>query len=194
MYAIATGVMKFLVAILLSTTAFGQISTLQTSYIFHTNRPGTIELENVLKGDWLRIIVRWNTGGAVVGVFTDNFFDPWYPSILNTHGAINQEEFESISRKDGDLVVNLYLYLHENIYYDIKLEEISHASSEPWKRTGQTKGPDEDRVENQNDPGPDASLTNSVPDTPQPASLGMLALGAQGVPLWRRRELLGATQ
>jgi hypothetical protein len=25
-------------------------------------------------------------------------------------------------------------------------------------------------------------------DTPQPASLGMLALGAQGVPLWRRKE------
>jgi hypothetical protein len=35
--------------------------------------------------------------------------------------------------------------------------------------------------------GPSASVTNPVPDTPQPASLGMLALGAQGV-LWRRKE------
>jgi hypothetical protein len=36
--------------------------------------------------------------------------------------------------------------------------------------------------------GPGASLTNPIPDVPQPASLGMLALGAQGVPLWRRKE------
>jgi hypothetical protein len=36
--------------------------------------------------------------------------------------------------------------------------------------------------------GPDASLTTPIPDTPQPASLGMLALGAQGVPLRRRKE------
>jgi hypothetical protein len=34
----------------------------------------------------------------------------------------------------------------------------------------------------------DASLTNPIPDKPQPASLGMLALSAQGVPLWRRKE------
>ena len=38
--------------------------------------------------------------------------------------------------------------------------------------------------------GPRASLTNPIPDAPQPASLGMLALGAQGVPLWRRKEWL----
>jgi hypothetical protein len=31
-------------------------------------------------------------------------------------------------------------------------------------------------------------LTNPIPDIPQPASLGILALGAQGVPLWRRKE------
>jgi hypothetical protein len=39
-----------------------------------------------------------------------------------------------------------------------------------------------------NDFGPAASLTSPIPDAPQPASLGMLALGAQGVPLWRRKE------
>jgi hypothetical protein len=36
--------------------------------------------------------------------------------------------------------------------------------------------------------GPGASLTSNIPGTPQPGSLGMLALGAQGVPLWRRKE------
>jgi hypothetical protein len=40
---------------------------------------------------------------------------------------------------------------------------------------------------------PDASLTSPVPDK-QPASLGMLSLGADGVPLWRRKESLGDTQ
>jgi hypothetical protein len=38
------------------------------------------------------------------------------------------------------------------------------------------------------DPGSGASLTSLIPDAPQPASLGMLALGAQGVPIWRRKE------
>jgi hypothetical protein len=33
-----------------------------------------------------------------------------------------------------------------------------------------------------------ASLTAPIPDKPQPVSLGMLALGAQGVPMWRRKE------
>jgi hypothetical protein len=54
--------------------------------------------------------------------------------------------------------------------------------------TGKTKGPDDGSVEQQNDPGPGASLISPIPETPQPASLGMLALGAQGVPLWRRKE------
>lgn len=36
--------------------------------------------------------------------------------------------------------------------------------------------------------GPDASLTNPISDKPQPASLGVLALGAQGVVLWRREQ------
>ena len=51
--------------------------------------------------------------------------------------------------------------------------------------TGKTTGTDD--VEKY-DPGSGAFLTNPIPDTPQPASLGMLALGAQGVPLWRRKE------
>lgn len=41
---------------------------------------------------------------------------------------------------------------------------------------------------NPDDPGPGSSLTSPIPDTPHPAALGMLALGAQGVPLWRRKE------
>jgi hypothetical protein len=32
------------------------------------------------------------------------------------------------------------------------------------------------------------ALTAPTTDKPQPATLGMLALGAQGVPPWRRKE------
>jgi hypothetical protein len=46
---------------------------------------------------------------------------------------------------------------------------------------GKTKGPDDDFV-------PDASVTTPVPETPQHTSLGMLALGAQGLLLRRRKE------
>ena len=54
---------------------------------------------------------------------------------------------------------------------------------------GKTKGPaDQSGEENF---GPDASLTHPFPDTPQPATLGVLALGTQGVPLWRRKESAG---
>jgi hypothetical protein len=53
-------------------------------------------------------------------------------------------------------------------------------------KAGQTKGAADDFTNENFDPG--ASLTRPTPDTPQPASLGMLALGAEGVPLWRRKE------
>ena len=59
-------------------------------------------------------------------------------------------------------------------------------------KAGQTKGPDEltggSKAEGPDDPGPGASLSAPVPQAPQPASLGMLALGARGVSLWRRKE------
>jgi hypothetical protein len=42
------------------------------------------------------------------------------------------------------------------------------------------------------DPGPGASLTNPIPDTQQPASLGLLALGAPGLAIWRREESVDA--
>src|SRR5580700_9890004 len=116
----------FLFALLLtvSAAAFGQITTLQTAQIVHTNRPGTIALPHVHKGNWLRLTVRWTPGGEVVGVFTDNFFDPWYPSPMNfLHES--QEEFESYSKGEGNVRVNLYLYLHADVFYDIRLDEIS---------------------------------------------------------------------
>jgi len=47
--------------------------------------------------------------------------------------------------------------------------EASEAPVEPWDK---------------GDPGPDASL--AAPKLTQPASLGILALGAAGLPLWRR--------
>jgi hypothetical protein len=51
-------------------------------------------------------------------------------------------------------------------------------------KAGQRKGPvDESPIADFS-----ACLTSPVSDMPQPASLGILALGAQGVPLWRRKE------
>jgi hypothetical protein len=48
---------------------------------------------------------------------------------------------------------------------------------------GKTKGPDQ---RNQEGSSTGASAMSPIPD--QPASLGVLALGAQAVPLWRRKE------
>ena len=42
------------------------------------------------------------------------------------------------------------------------------------------------------DPGPNASTPGPIPETLQPASLGTLALGAQGLALRRRKESAGA--
>jgi hypothetical protein len=62
---------------------------------------------------------------------------------------------------------------------------------------GQTKGRDDptivpdSAVPDDLDTG--ASLISPISDTPQPASLGMLAFGSQGVPLWRRKEALEVT-
>jgi hypothetical protein len=58
---------------------------------------------------------------------------------------------------------------------------------------GAMRGAAEDATSNPDFANPDdfdsgASLTNPIPDKSQPTSLGMLALGAQGVPLWRRKE------
>ena len=51
---------------------------------------------------------------------------------------------------------------------------------------GKTKGPADRSGEE--DFGPKASLTSPIPDNSRPATLGALALGTQGVPLWRRKE------
>jgi hypothetical protein len=48
--------------------------------------------------------------------------------------------------------------------------------------TGKTKGPDD--IEER----PDAALTAPIA---KPSTVGMLALGSQGIPLWRRKESLG---
>ncbi len=58
-------------------------------------------------------------------------------------------------------------------------------------RAGQTKEAD-DPV-NQ-DPGPGASLTNPIPDIPQPATLGALAIGAPGLLIWGREQSVSAGQ
>jgi len=57
---------------------------------------------------------------------------------------------------------------------------------------GKTKGTDDPTSNpdfaSSDDPRHAASLTNPLPERTRPAALGMLALGAQGVPLWRRKE------
>jgi hypothetical protein len=57
---------------------------------------------------------------------------------------------------------------------------------------GKTKGSDDlanhADFANTNDPRPGASPTDPTPEMPRHASLGTLALGAQGVPLWQREE------
>jgi len=53
-------------------------------------------------------------------------------------------------------------------------------------KAGQTKEAAEEPTNE--DFGSGASLTVPLPDNTQPASLGMLAFGAQGVPLWRRKR------
>lgn len=54
---------------------------------------------------------------------------------------------------------------------------------------GSTKGPDE--IDNSADQPNPAALT--VP-TPSSATLGLLAMGAPGLAIWRREESVGATQ
>jgi len=65
-------------------------------------------------------------------------------------------------------------------------------------KAGQTKGADdlngEPNVATPDEPGPGASLTTPVLQTQQPASLGTLALGARGVPLWRRKAEVEAVK
>jgi hypothetical protein len=51
---------------------------------------------------------------------------------------------------------------------------------------GQTKGPD--------DAGAEELNTTLTPPTPKPATLGLLAMGAPGLSIWRRKESVGAAQ
>jgi hypothetical protein len=48
---------------------------------------------------------------------------------------------------------------------------------------GATKGADDSNIEQ-----PDAALTNPIPDTRQPTTLGALAMGSPGLPIWRRED------
>jgi hypothetical protein len=62
-------------------------------------------------------------------------------------------------------------------------------------KAGQTKETWDDQPKaadyaNPNAPSLGAFLTNSTPEIPQPASLGMLALGSQGIPRRRRKQSL----
>jgi hypothetical protein len=108
------------------------IASTQVAQVIYTNTPGTVGLKNVRKGDWLKIIVRWTNGGEITGVFTDNMHNAWYPSPMNFHsGTPNQEEFEAVAKQGGDLTVNIYVFVHSDVYYDVRLEEIDTHFSMP---------------------------------------------------------------
>ena len=94
------------------------------------------------------------------------------------------------------LSVHLYGYYHGGITATLTGYAYEDIRNKPII-AGRTKGADDptnnlDSV-NPDDPGPGASLTSPIPDPAQPASLGMLALGAQSVPLRRRKESVAAT-
>jgi hypothetical protein len=57
-------------------------------------------------------------------------------------------------------------------------------------KAGQKKEGDNPANENF---GPDASLTSPIPDIPNPATLGALALGAPGLSIWRREDSVAST-
>ncbi len=85
----------------------------------------------------------------------------------------------SVETKRHSIVATLTGYAYETI---------------PGKsiKAGQTKEAADDPTNE--DFAPNVSLTNPIPSTPQPASLGMLSLGANGLPLWRREESVGGMQ
>jgi hypothetical protein len=53
--------------------------------------------------------------------------------------------------------------------------------------SGQTQGTEDSTIEQ-----PDAALSTPIPDTPQLAMLGALALGAPGLSIWRREDSVAA--
>src|SRR5262249_46978262 len=60
---------------------------------------------------------------------------------------------------------------------------------------GRTKGPEDEfpdgpQLESPDDLGSGAFVISPISEDSQAASLGVLALGAKGIPLWRRKETL----
>jgi hypothetical protein len=74
-------------------------------------------------------------------------------------------------------------------YFTVTLEGYAYETV-PNKPiiAGKTKGPDEASADDQPD---SAALTAP---TPEPGSLGLLAMGWPGLSVWRRKESVGATQ
>ena len=79
------------------------------------------------------------------------------------------------------------LNVQEKVFFTATLTGYAYETTAGKSiNAGQTKGAagewDEEGF------GTGASVMSPITDTPQPAALGMLALSAQSVPLWRRRE------
>jgi hypothetical protein len=81
------------------------------------------------------------------------------------------------------------LNVQENLFFTATLTGYAYENIAGKSiKAGQTKGAADEWDEEGFDTG--ASVMSPITDTPQPAALGMLALVAQGVPLWRRKESL----
>jgi hypothetical protein len=79
------------------------------------------------------------------------------------------------------------LNVQENLFFTATLTGYAYENIAGKSiKAGQTKGAADEWDEEGFDTG--ASVMSPITDTPQPAALGMLALSAQSVPLWRRRE------
>jgi hypothetical protein len=79
----------------------------------------------------------------------------------------------------SDVTITLTGYAYETVAgKSIKAGQIKEAEDDPSTK----------------DFSPDAFLTSPIPDDPQPATLGALALGVPGLSIWRREQSIVAKQ
>jgi hypothetical protein len=131
--------------------------------------------------------------GAPIG--PKEHFHAWAPYLVLGTGVSFSGAWKNVKNRYLGLKFQVkgkthYGWVRLNVtvgYYQVTATLTGYAyETVPGKAiiAGQTNGPDDDAVTD----NPGASITNPVPDIPQPATLGALALGAPGLAIWRREE------